>query len=306
MQKSQLKTPLVQSAAIIAAVVLVVLSLGFGGGILGFFKGIGYTILFVLGMAISLAVSIAVLVGIFLAAVAMVDKDKAVSMFAILKKNFSESLALLSKRYNDSATGEDYEEMKKEIAVLTKANAVLQADIETVSSKNQSLAKEMAEMVTENTAMKSQLDELHNQVEQLQISEQEIKDVVEKLVAEAKSSTNEEVKTQLAKLEKLQESTATELQAIIKRIEAIEKEASPTAQLEQVLPQQSGIFAYIDSEQEQRLFIEQVKAAVAKELTYAQIDDFLTKNLSKALDEIVKDHPTLTKNYIREVREEKA
>lgn len=196
--------------------------------------------------------------------------------------------------------------MKKEIAVLTKANAVLQADIETVSSKNQSLAKEMAEMDTENTAMKSQLDELHNQVEQLQISEQEIKDVVEKLVAEAKSSTNEEVKTQLAKLEKLQESTATELQAIIKRIEAIEKETSPTAQLEQVLPQQIGIFAYIDSEQEQQLFIEQVKAAVAKELTYAQIDDFLTKNLSKALDEIVKDHPTLTKNYIREVREEKA
>lgn len=94
MQKSQLKTPLVQSAAIIAAVVLVVLSLGFGGGgILGFLKGIGYAILFVLGMAISLAVSIAVLVGIFLAAVAMVDKDKAVSMFAILKKNFSESLA---------------------------------------------------------------------------------------------------------------------------------------------------------------------------------------------------------------------
>ena len=37
-------------------------------------------------------------------------------------------------------------------------------------------------------------------------------------------------------------------------------------------------------------------------MTYAQIDEHLTKTVPPELDKIIKDHPALTKNYIRNLR----
>jgi hypothetical protein len=66
----------------------------------------------------------------------------------------------------------------------------------------------------------------------------------------------------------------------------------------------SGIFSYIEKEEEQSLFIQKVEAALSEERTYAQIDEYLTANLPPELDKIIKDHPALTKNYIRSLRKE--
>jgi hypothetical protein len=45
-----------------------------------------------------------------------------------------------------------------------------------------------------------------------------------------------------------------------------------------------------------------VEEAVSQELTYAKIDEYLTENLSPELDQIIKDHPSLTKTYIRTLK----
>ncbi len=92
MQNNQFKSPLLQSAAVVAAAVILILSIGSsgaestGGGIVGLFSGIGNLLLFAIGMTIALTISIVILIGIFLAAVAMVDSEQASGMFADLKK----------------------------------------------------------------------------------------------------------------------------------------------------------------------------------------------------------------------------
>ncbi len=67
-------------------------------------------------------------------------------------------------------------------------------------------------------------------------------------------------------------------------------------------PQQSGIFSYIEKETDQQLFIETVEKALEQETTYAQIDAFLSTNLPKELDKTIKEHPSLTRDFIRNKR----
>lgn len=92
MKKTDFRTPLIQSAAVLVGVLIlfaIVTSSGAssaGGGILAIIFGIGNFILFLIGMGIALLVSIAILIAIFLGAVAMVDKEQASLMYSGLKK----------------------------------------------------------------------------------------------------------------------------------------------------------------------------------------------------------------------------
>ena len=104
------------------------------------------------------------------------------------------------------------------------------------------------------------------------------------------------LKDQVSKLELLQGKSNKNLEAIAARIDSLETniKQSPTA----------GIFSYIESDADQTVFIAKVEEAVSKEMTYAQIDTYLTENLSPELDKIIKDHPSLTKTYLRNLKRE--
>lgn len=93
MKKSMLKKPLMQSATILGSAMFLFANIGTavaGGAASGegtsFFGTIWDLILLCIFLPISLAICIAILIGIFLAAVAMVDKEQASMMFADLKK----------------------------------------------------------------------------------------------------------------------------------------------------------------------------------------------------------------------------
>ena len=58
----------------------------------------------------------------------------------------------------------------------------------------------------------------------------------------------------------------------------------------------------IESDDDKELFIAAVEEAVSKEMTYAQIDEFLSEQLAAELYQIIKDHPSLTKDFIRTKR----
>ena len=66
----------------------------------------------------------------------------------------------------------------------------------------------------------------------------------------------------------------------------------------------SGIFSYISNEHHQTLFIDKVADSLKHEMTYAQIDEYLGENLPPDLHKIIKEHPSLTKNYIRSQRKD--
>lgn len=90
MSTNQFRRPLLQSAAILVAViVLASIAASSGdansGGFLGLIVGIGQLILFVVGLGVGVTVSITILVGIFIAAVAMVSPADASSIYGDLK-----------------------------------------------------------------------------------------------------------------------------------------------------------------------------------------------------------------------------
>lgn len=94
MKKTEFRTPLIQSAAVLVGVLILfamVASSGTssaGGGVLAIVFGIGNLILFIIGMGIALLFSIAILIAIFLGAVAMVNSELASQMYSDVKKNF--------------------------------------------------------------------------------------------------------------------------------------------------------------------------------------------------------------------------
>ena len=307
MKNNEFKAPLTQSAAIIGGVILLFLIVassgagGSGGGILAAFTGIGKTILFFIGMGISLAVCIAIMIGIFLGAVAMTSPEQAAQMYADLKKNFAVSVASLSSCKScadDSAAKsqleEEYNQMKQEITLLQQSNATLLGKLDTLRNDKESLKNSVNDVQKENSELKGRLEELNLTVENLQQSEKSINELIAKLTEKVNQGSDQELKDQLSNLEKMQSAAKEEIEAILERLNNLENglKQSPT----------SGIFSYIEDENYQNMFVDKVTEAISQGLTYAQIDEFLTKTLPADLDKIVKDHPALTKNYIRNLR----
>jgi DNA repair exonuclease SbcCD ATPase subunit len=275
---------------------------GSGGGFLAIIFGIGNLILFFIGMGIALLLSIAVLIAIFLAAVAMVDKEQASQMYFDLKKNFALLVMSLNRQYldnNTSETGitvEEYDRMKQEIAQLQEKNSTLQGHISGLTGDNTLLQNIVDDLQGENTGLKEKIEELSLAVENLQGSEIEIKNLVEKLTEKIQAGADSELKNQIQSLEELHEDTHTKIEVLMERLKGLESTLKPVPV--------SGIFSYIEKEADQSLFIQKVESALSQERTYAQIDEYLTANLPPELDKIIKDHPALTKNYIRSLRKE--
>jgi predicted nuclease with TOPRIM domain len=306
MKKSEFRTPLIQSAAVLGGVLILFAIIassgasGSGGGILAIIFGIGNLILFFIGMGIALIFSIALLIAIFLAAVAMVDSEQAAKMYSDLKKNFALNALALNKlccASNASGIGittEEYERMKQEIAQLQEKNVLLQGNLEGLTGDNALLQSNIDTLHGENSALKSKIEGLSVAVDNLRNSEKEIKDLVEKLTEKIQAGADQELKSQIKKLEQLHADTHIEIKDLMDRLNT----------LESVLKQApvSGIFTYIEKEADQTLFIQKVEESLAQDMTYAQIDEYLTKNLPAELDKIIKDHPALTKNYIRNLR----
>jgi DNA repair exonuclease SbcCD ATPase subunit len=307
MKKSEFKTPLIQSALVLGGVLVLFAivassSANGGGGFLAIIFGIGNLILFFIGMGIALLFSIAVLIAIFLAAVAMVDSEQASTMYSDLKKNFALIVMSLNRQYFEnslSATGittEEYDRMKQEIAQLQEKNSTLQGHINGLTGDNTLLQNIVDNLQGENSGLKEKIEELSVAVENLQDSEVEIKNLVDKLTGKIQAGADPELKNQIQSLEQLHADTHIKIEVMMERLKGLESTLKPVPV--------SGIFSYIEKEEEQSLFIQKVEAALSQERTYAQIDEYLTANLPPELDKIIKDHPALTKNYIRSLRKE--
>lgn len=307
MKKSQFKTPLIQSAAVLGGVIVLFAvvassgSSGSGGGFVAMLSGIGSLILFGIGMAIALFVSITLLIAIFLAAVAMVDSSQASQMYSDLKKNFALKALALSGQYTEGNTSEigiaeeEYNRMKEEIAQLQENNGILQGDLKGLTAKNEVLLGNVDGLKGENSNLKDKIEELTLTVEGLQSAEQEIKGLVEELTKKIEAGADQDLKDQIGKLENLQADTRKEIDTLVGHLSNLETglKQCPTF----------GIFSYIGQD-DQAVFIKTVEDAVAKDMTYAQIHEYLSQNLTPELDKIIKDHPSLSKTYIRNLRKD--
>ncbi len=315
MGNSQFRKPLIQSAAILCVVIVLftlISSSNPGASILGFFTGIGNLILLLIGLAIALPLSIAILVAIFLGAVYLQSREKASEMYLDLKKSlplvlqpFTNKLLCCNNESNTSISQEEYNQMEQEIKKLTENNATLEDKIRELNDGHIAVNKDFAKIIEKNdkefsgvternSVLKEQMEELSQTMVKLQDSEKELNEIVTTLKSKFDEINDSELREQIVTLGLLHTKTNTNIDNIVQRLTSLEKNT------EQVFT--AGIFSYIKSETDQNAFIDAVKKAVSKDMTYSQIDEFLSNNISTRLHKIVKDHPSLTKDYIRDLK----
>ncbi len=310
MKNNEFRGPLLQSAALLVGVVIlatIAASAGNGsssGGFLSIIAGIGNSVLFIIGLTIGLGSSIAILIGIFLAAVAMISPEQASQMYSDLKKNFFQSVLTCKNVWSCNKTNSveiqvdlgEHSRMKQEIVHLQENISELKGKIKKLEGESLLFQKKIEELRTENSSLITRIDVLHQVANDLQDSENAIKIQVADLTAKIPSDSDSEMLVQISNLERLQAQTRNEVKDLIERLNASEsglKQAST-----------SGIFSYIATDEYQMIFTKTVEEALKQEMTYAEIDDYLNSMLPPDLNKIIKDHPSLTRNYIRNSRKD--
>lgn len=331
----EFRKPLVQSAAILGGVFIIfsiIPSAGAaGGGIGALFSGIGNLILFLIGMAIAVPFSIAVLIAIFLGAVALMSRETAAQMYSDIKKNFSSNIITLKNQWsccsnatNSGVSEEEYSQMKQEIAQLNENKNIFkeniaklcinsdanQVDINDLKNENLLLHGNLVELTEQNGAIQKQFEDLSEVVDKIQSSGNELATLVSTLSTKVDEGQKTDLEDKLSDLALLQDKSGKALKDISDRLAAMETSIQETSAL-QPTPEEApeddlvaGIFSYIESDDDKTLFTMAVEEAVAQEMTYAKIDEYLTENLNPELDKIIKDHPSLTKTYIRNFKKD--
>jgi len=306
MENSQFRKPLFQSAAILGAVFVLFALIsspvaGTSGGVSAVFSGIGNLILFLIGLGIALPLSIAILIGIFLGAVALQNRETATQMYSDLKKNFSTNIGVFKNRWscctNSSEMNiseEEYNQMNLELEQLKEDNGVFQEDLRKIKIENSNLNDTLAKLTKQNSTLTEQFSVLDQSVEELHNSGKAVKEMLDTLTTQFDEGQKFNVEEKVTQLEEKQKQSIAIIDDFSARLDSFETNIrqSPTA----------GIFSYIKNDDDQTFFVTAVEEAVSQEMTYAQIDEYLTKNLSPELDTIIKDHPSLTKTYIRNLK----
>jgi uncharacterized membrane protein len=295
MNKNDLKNPLIQSGAILLVIFLLISIVANSepDGFLGSISGLASGILFIIGLFFAIIVSIAIIFGLFIAAVSIHSVDKARDMSRQLKRTLTglwEKLGggnvsrLVAKQVSATKSTTDSGAPDTQSDQLTRQIAILQT--------------QMQEQQTHLTTAATSLAALQHDVSTLQQSageedaapvhdHQELADQLQDIAGKLNGLT--------ARIDALEQHTADQLKQMASDIDALrEKTALPEVV--------AGILSYIDRPEDRELLTGKAEEAVARGMTYAQIDEFFEKSLSPDVFEVLKSHPRLTKDFIRSVK----
>lgn len=330
MKRHELQKPLIQSALVLLAVFLLIGFIAgseansFAGGITSMFKGIFLTILFVVALAIALLISIALLLGIYLAAVALYSPQAAGESYHKLYTYFKEyisswSASIQARSARSAATRSPSEEDENvpsssvRVEEKTKISDNQKVAPRDFSSEINTLDSSLSQLKEENKGISAAVSKLETTIREMPV--EEVSATTEKLtVRQEELSSNladcqatlEEMNTALQNNEAAINEQHKQLQAALDKIEVLTTEIEdlhakirsteePSSQTED----EPRIFAYIEEDQYRKQLTDLVDEALAEDMTYAEIDDFLSKSLPKEIDAILKGHPSLTKDFIR-------
>lgn len=170
MNNNEFKTPLVQSLAVLSLGIVffafVVSSGAHGilGSIWAIIVGIFTTVLYLVGLALGITVCIGCLVGIFLVAVAMVNKNLASTMYSDLKENIAKKLSCSTQCIKGNkignGTGNFVRTLKNNTKIEKKARVSAPAPKPKVDDKISALEAEVERLQASERANRKRIDEL--------------------------------------------------------------------------------------------------------------------------------------------------
>lgn len=341
MNYRDMQKPLVQTALVLLAILVVIGFVAgsdaesFFGGVVSIFKGVIYTILFAFALVIGLVFSVILLIAIFLGAVSLYSSDKSKEMYADVRQRITDLYLTWTNRprvQTDNATtaptssdlrssqSQTVSSQQPDIQFVTTASlesvdekfsaeiAGIKNNIESLNGSNGSLLASLGTLQQTVTSfpgaeIAERIDKLEAQQEKL-VSE--LEGSLQKL---EKMSSTTKFEEELKKLNKDMGTIKGEIDSLTKNIKDLQvsrsqpsKESSKEADRTTPKKEEPRIFAYLEKEADKKQLIKFVTEAVAKNMTYAEIDTFLSKSLSKKIYTIIKEHPSLTKEYIRDCR----
>jgi chaperonin cofactor prefoldin len=325
MNKKDFKNPLIQSGAILLLVFLLI-SIVAGSGSQGVLSSIGAlisgifsTVIFIIGLGIAIVVSIAVLVGVYLAAVYFYSADKGRNLVDQLKAALC---SLYSKvkgtqvkaSFTAPKTSESEPEAKAAAAATqsvepapVKQSPATQAAAEPpaynwtiLESKIDSLDSRLGELAQSSSANSEWISSLQKRLDELSVDaagEEKLAAVEEthQKLSEQLQAIGTEVEASSAHIQKLEQQFGEDLNGLKEELAALHDKTS----VPEVI---SGILSYIDSAEDRDKITDKAKEAIARGMTYAQIDDFFKASLSPEVYQELAAHPRLTKDFLRSIK----
>lgn len=343
MENNRLRTPLINSAILLAAVSLIIyLAVSSPGGSIwsaigaifyAFFKGIQLAI----GLVLALLVCLAVLIGIFFGCVAMVSRESAARMyqqlqgFVIGQFNLARGVVMedVVPKTQDapvvSPAGQadkGFFSDRSSLADIQKVQSTFEEKLNSLQSRieqseqDESITKlsdwlRAEEQKTEE--VKASMELLDQQMRQLQKS---VEEVAEKLTADSSADILGAMQEKIADLVKSNSNRDADIGTLQRKVDALNSELKAVQEKLTLFEEErksiqeqdeSGkhrLFSYIENEQEKEKIQQLVTEAMDQEMTYAQATDYLVENVSPDTAKIIADHPALTKEFIRENRKQ--
>lgn len=341
MKQCRLCNPFVSSLVMLGAIsILIGLMLSSGGffaGIWAFIVMIFRTIQLSIALTIGIIVCLAFLIGIFLAAVAVYEgKLSAINKFEGLRAKFMAWFAM-ARSLCSCSRGKKVSESLEESPVVAGFSELVDDIQEEVSEAIESVGPDIAVVREEFEKKLEALESQLKTVESSRVTAEHVKETVASEISNVRDAVGVadaglkelhtrmevvagevaaikandiigDIPVRLEKLEKQEIPEPVDLQSVQNQITALQAEVaalSPVPSKSQGKSEQDDehrLLSYYDNPTDKQKISDLVTQTMKKDMTYAQVMDFLIENMGEEGGQVISGHPSLTKDYIRQCR----
>lgn len=340
MKNQELQSSLIKSGIFLVLCIFFIYAFAVddSGGVVGTISSLFSGIIFLIGLSFALAFSILVLVGIYFGILAMYGGDTCKNTFGELKSSLANSTNCITKHLstgccspkpsptslNDNTIDllrEDQKVINNQVTDLKNSVTSFETSISTLSStmtnivediaalneKVESVAlklEEKATVASVEDSVKKLSDELNSTQSSLTPVNNKLLELEKSLSSFATENSNDEVTAVHELVTQTVSGLKDEISTIKASVDALLEGDENTETSTDILDtEKHRILSYFTNDNDKKEFIALVEEAVGKEMTYAQIGEFLDDSLSEEAAVVIADHPSLTKDYIRECRQ---
>lgn len=332
MKNQELKSSLIKSGLFLAVCIFFIYAFAVSdsGGITGTIASLFSGVVFLIGLAFALAFSVAVIIGIYFGILAMYSQEVCTKSFSQFKTTLATSSGALTRSFKCCSGTETLPQISEEdIAPLRNKQNLLNSQLSQVKNSIDSLEEKIKNISSSMTDATAEISALNTKAETV---EEElagkaltttVDESIKKLAADISSIQNSiaplntklsELESSISSQENDEEESEDVEEVVNKAISGLQKElAAVKASVESLSAESQEdeepkdtshrILTYFASKEDQDQFTALVNEAVAQEMTYAEIGEHLNDNLSAENAEVIADHPSLTKDFIRICRQ---
>ena len=335
MKNQELKSSLIKSGIVLALCIFFIYAFAVSdsGGVTGTIASLFSGVVFLIGLALALVVSVAVMIGLYFGILAMYSQEVCSNTYDQFKPVLRQFLGSTTSFFSSKCCGtsessqldteSEIETLRDKQNVLNNQLSQIKNNISSVQENLATLSSSVTTVAAENTTLDSKAktmeddlatkaiaadvdDSLKKLSDNLSTIQNSVTPLTEKLTELENAMAAQEKEEDGEDVQEIVNKAMSSLQEEITSVKASIKDLASTSKKEKA-PKKSvhRILTYFATKEDQDQFTTLVNEAVAKEMTYAEIGELLSNSLSKENAEIIADHPSLTKDFIRICRQKK-